>query len=146
MVLHESIVRKSLTSLACSMSQNSLLLFVKFKGFASPTHASLLSIYHGHKFFVFLQLNAYYILFFFSACLLLCGLFFKPVKEQREQRISRQIKWHSCLAWFLEHSGKIKLKSELFVVLLYLWSTQLAYYIIGVDNWNFRVCDSICLS
>ena len=60
MALHKSFVRKSLTSLACPMRQNSivLLFFMKLKGFTSSCTPSV-SLFHGHMPFIFLQLNVY---------------------------------------------------------------------------------------
>ena len=77
MALHESFVRKSLTSLACPMSQNSIVLvfFMKLKGFTSSSHTPSVFLFHGHMPFIFLQLNVYCV-FFFSDCLSLmdCSL------------------------------------------------------------------------
>ena len=81
MSLHESVVRKSLTSLARPVSQNSivLLFFMKLKGFTSSSHTPSASLYHGHMPFIFLQLNVWSVcvcVFFFSDCLSLmdCSL------------------------------------------------------------------------
>lgn len=119
MILHDSVIRKNSASLACLMSQDSmmLLLFIKLKEFISSAHASLFSRYHGSIFFLFLQLNVYYI-FFFSVCLLPMDCFQANHRAERTRRISRQVKWHSYILIHFEE--KMKEQSESLIVLLYL--------------------------
>lgn len=133
MVLHDSVIRKNSASLACLMSQDSmmLLLFIKLKEFISPGHASLVSQYHGSVFFLFLQLNVYYI--FFSACLFWWIVFQANHRAERTRRISRQVKWHSYILIHFEKKvkGSLDYWKFCFTYDLPIWHNVLLAWIIG---------------